>query len=451
MCSKKIEAPPDRYSPFALFVIFVASIGGFLFGYHAAITSGILDILAETFHLELFQKGFLISILLLGGIAGALLSGPMADKWGRKLLLLINAAFFIIGSILLATAKTYVMFLIARFISGFGVGLASVLVPIYLAEVAPPHYRGRFVCLYQMMITIGIVVAYGVNALFAHSEGWRFVLGLSFIPAVLQLITVILIPESPSWLIEKRHLKRAAQAFSKLRRDVEWKKHISEIESTVKAQEKRGLDKHVIYVVLIGLGLSIFQQITGINTIIFYAPTIFKTSSAVSAESALISTLIVGIANCLATLVAIWLVDKVGRRILLLIGVFGMMLSLIALGLSSKIEGGQQIALISTIAYVIGFAISLGPVTWVVLSEIFPLHIRGMAMGLALFFNWLFNYIVSLTFLLLIESWGLSWTFLFYALICIGCFAFIYFLIPETKGKSLEEIAKLFTRKKLKI
>lgn len=448
MRDKHSVAHPDHYSSFALFVILIASVGGFLFGYHSAIASGILDALAETFHLDLLQKGFLISILLLGGIAGALLTGPVADLWGRKPTLLINAIVFIIGSFMLAQVETHSMFLLARFISGFGVGMASVIAPIYLAEVAPPHYRGRFVCGYQLMITLGIVAAYAVNALFADVEGWRFVFWISLAPAALQLATLLMIPESPSWLIEKRYMSQAAHAFSRLRRDVEWKKHLTQINKTVQAQEKRGWDKKVAFIVFIGLCLSIFQQITGINTVIYYAPTIFKSTGAVSAESALMATLLVGIANCLATVVAIWLIDYLGRRFLLLIGVFGMALSLCALAMSTKIEGGQLLALISVIAYVVSFAISLGPVTWVVLSEIFPLNIRGMAMGLALFFNWLFNYIVSLTFLLLIADWGLNKTFLFYALMCVVCFVFIFFLIPETKGKSLEEIARMFARKK---
>lgn len=448
MRDKHSVTHPDHYSSFALFVILVASVGGFLFGYHSAIASGILDALAETFHLAVLQKGFLVSILLLGGIAGALLTGLIADRWGRKPTLLLNAVVFMIGSFMLAQVTTHSMFLLARFISGFAVGMASVIVPIYLAEVAPPHYRGRFVCLYQLMITIGIVAAYAVNALFADAEGWRFVFWISLVPAALQLASLLLIPESPSWLIEKGYMKQAAHAFSRLRRDIEWKKHLIEIDKTVHTQEKRGWDKKIAFIVFIGLCLSIFQQITGINTIIYYAPTIFISTGAVSAESALMATLMVGIANCLATVVAIWLIDYVGRRLLLLIGVFGMAFSLSVLAMSSKMEGGQLLSLISVIAYVVSFAISLGPVTWVVLSEIFPLNIRGMAMGLALFFNWLFNYIVSLTFLILIADWGLNTTFLFYALICVFCFVFIFFLIPETKGKSLEEVARLLTRKK---
>ena len=437
----------DHYSPFALFVILIASLGGFLFGYHSAIASGILDPLAKTFHLELFQKGFLVSILLLGGIAGALLTGPLSDWLGRKTTLFINTAVFIVGSLMLAQTETYSLFLVARFVSGWGVGMASVIVPIYLAEVAPPHYRGRFVCLYQMMITIGIVAAYTANALFAGSQEWRFVFWLSLIPPVIQLISLMALPESPSWLIEKRQINRAARAFSKLRRDVEWKQHLNEMDQTTKAQEKRGWDKKVIFIVCIGLVLSIFQQITGINTIIYYAPTIFQATGAATAETALLSTLIVGIANCLATLVAIWLIDYAGRRLLLLIGVCAMAVSLGALALSSTLGGGQLMGLISVIVYVVGFAISLGPVTWVVLSEIFPLNIRGTAMGLALFFNWLFNYLVSLTFLLLINNWGLNLTFAFYAVMCVGCFAFIFLFIPETKGKSLEEIARMFNVK----
>ena len=440
----------DRYSPFALFVIFIASCGGFLFGYHTAIISGVLGLLANTFHLNVLQEGFLVSILLLGGVVGALFAGVLSDRWGRRNVMFLTTLIFLIGAVILAITANYHLFLAARVIIGIGVGIASLVSPLYLAEVAPPHYRGRFVCLFQIMVAAGILAAYGINALFAQQDSWRVVFWISLIPAGVQLVGLFFIPESPGWLFRKGRPVPAEKALAVLRGDLEWKKHLSEMQmSGTRQYGKRKWEKRLIFIITVGFLLSAFQQITGINTVIYYAPTIFGHTGASSAESALVATLAVGIANFLVTFIAVWLIDKIGRRILLLIGVLGMAVCLGMLIFVLQVEKHPLLAVISVVGYVSFFALSLGPVTWVVLSEIFPLQIRGFAMGLALFSNWFFNYIVSLTFLLLIQHWGISGTFALYTGISLLCFFFIFFCIPETKGKSLEEIEHMLTRRKV--
>ena len=439
----------DKYSPFALFVIFVAGCGGFLFGYHLAMISGVLDLLAHIFHLEVLQEGFLVSILLLGGIVGSLFAGLLSDRWGRRNVMFLTTLIFLMGSVILALTTNYQLFLAARLLCGIAVGIVSVVTPLYLAEVSPPHYRGRFVSLFQIMVAAGILAAYAINALFVKQGEWRIVFWISLIPAGAQLVGLFFIPESPAWLFRKERTELAKKALALLRRDLEWKKHLNEMERSARHHDsKHTWNRGLIVILLIGVLLSTFQQITGINTVIYYAPTLFGQTGASSTESALIATLAVGIANCLMTLIAIWLVDKVGRRILLLIGVLGMAICLAKLIFIVHVGGHHLLAVASVVGYVSFFALSLGPIMWVVLSEIFPLKIRGFAMGVSLFANWLFNYLVSLTFLFLIQSWGIGGTFALYMGLSLLCFLFIFFYIPETKGKSLEEIEQMLTRKK---
>lgn len=457
MASKlKIHSNQDRFSLYSLFVLIVASAGGLLFGYHFAIISGALSFIKAAFHLSAWSEGFVVSILLLGGLAGALSAGSIADKWGRKKVMLITGVIFIIGSLILTTADSYYAMLLGRFITGMSVGLTSVVTPLYLAEIAPPHYRGRFVCVFQLMITLGILLAYGINIGFAKEQQWRLMFLFGSMPAALQCIGLIFLPETPAWLMRHGEIPSALEALEDLRDDTEWKEHLPEMKKTA-APKKQGTWKLLFqsqfrYVVFIGFLLSIFQQITGINTVIFYAPKIFEMTGVVAANDALLVTFLIGVVNCLSTFISIWLLDKVGRRKLLLIGTFGISLSLMLLTFAflSKWVLNDAIAVISVMCYVICFAMSLGPITWVILSEIYPLIIRGKAIALALFANWFFNYVVSLTFLVLLDKLGAGGTFFFYGLISLISFAFIYFCIPETKGKSLEEIEQIVTRGKFR-
>ena len=436
----------DRPTVFALFVVLVVAGGGLLFGYHTAILSGILSAVTEDFSLTLLDEGILVSIVLLGGLVGALFAGAAADRWGRKKVLLATALLFCIGTLIQAAAFSYITLFSGRFLTGVAVGISSVVSPIYLAEVAPPHHRGSFVSAYQLAVAAGILLAYALNLAFAKST-WHIVFYLGFVPSFVQFIGLFFIEETPGWLM--RHSKNglAVESLEHLRRDTDWEKHLPEMKA-IAAPRKKGkvkqlMQPHLKRLLFIGLILSIFQQITGVNTVFYYAPKIFAKGSEAS-QTALIVTLVIGIANLLSTIVSVAFLDKLGRRIFLLAGIAAMIIGQILLTLHSPIIG-----ITGAIIFVIGFAIGLGPILWVLLSEIYPLRIRGKAMGLALFANWLFNYIISLTFLFLLGSLGMSGTFILYAILSILCFIFVYLFVPETKGKSLEEIELLASEGRL--
>ncbi|MCA9947460.1 MAG: MFS transporter, partial [Anaerolineales bacterium] len=307
--------------------------------------------------------------------------------------------------------------LIGRLIAGVGVGLASVTVPLYLAELSPPKSRGALVTLNQLAITVGILLAYLVGLFESGDQSWRIMFGLSIIPAVIQLLGMFLLPETPNYLTVTKEPKSRNKAFFK---------------------------KTMTGALIVGLGLAILQQITGINTVIYYANQIFELAGFGTNISAIWASVGVGIVNVVATLFSVWLLDRVGRRPLLLVGVAGMTLSLLALATTFwlNIPSESYLSVISLMLYVAAFAIGLGPVAWLIISEIYPHQIRGRAMSLAIFANWVSNYIVSLTFLTLIEKITSAGAFFLYAAICGFAFYFVFRFVPETKGKTLKQIEK---------
>jgi sugar porter (SP) family MFS transporter len=431
---------------FALFVLLVASFGGILYGYHTVILSGILKAVGSTFHLTQLDEGFLVSIILLGGLVGALFAGGAADKWGRKKVLIITALAFCIGTLVQVVTPFYSLLIAGRFFTGIAVGVTSVVSPLYLSEIAPPHHRGAFVCTYQLFLASGILLAYGVDIAFNQVTNWNTVFYIGLIPSLLQFLALFFLPETPGWLMKHAQKKEALETLSHLREDIEWKDHVSEMQLTAAPKKKKAfLEPYLKRLMTIGVILSTFQQITGVNTVFYYAPKIFEISHENSTFPLLV-TFGIGLVNVLATIISVVFLDKFGRRIFLLYGTLAMVVGQILLSFAtiSPITG-----IVGAVVYVIGFALGLGPITWVLLSEIYPLSIRGKAVGLALFANWLFNYLVSLTFLLLIEKLGMSLTFALYGFISLLCLIFVYFYIPETKGKSLEEIEFLAAQGKL--
>ena len=443
----------DRLSPFTLFVLLIASFGGILFGYHTAVISGVLTSVATTFKLSVLQQGFVVSTVLLGGLAGSIFAGQLADRLGRKMLMLITAIIFCISSLWLTFADSYTIFLTGRFISGVAIGFSAIVSPIYLGEIAPPRFRGRFVSLFQLMLGVGILLAYTINLLFALKYGWRLAFFISLIPAAIQLIGLFFLPETPAWLFSHHNKKKAAKTLKHLRENSEWKESLHEMKTNEELET--GIKESIWnprfrLVIFIGLLLSIFQQITGINAVIYYAPKLFNSSQATSTHQALLATLAVGIVNVVATIIALSFLDRLGRRLFLLIGVAGMLICQLLLSSAYAQQPVMEgLALAGAMGFVAFFAIGLGPITWVILSEIFPLKIRGKAIGIALFANWLFNYIIAFTFLILIQKLGISGTFLLYGIITLAALFFIYFFIPETKGKSLEEIEAIVVKGKL--
>lgn len=442
----------EKGTPYLLFTVGVATLSGLLFGYHMAVISGALIFLSPAFHLGLAEQEVVVSILLIGSIVGAAVAGTLADKLGRQKTLLIASVVFILGALTIGFSPTYVWLIVGRLISGFAVGLVSLAAPLYIAEISPPQLRGTFVSLHQLAITVGILLSFFVDYLLASSSSWRLMFIVGAIPALIQLVCLFFLGETPPWLFKRGKESQAVALLQKLRLGKGWMHQIDAMKQ-VASPHKTGGWKHLLtpkvrFVLLIGLFLSVFQQITGINTVTYYAPKIFEFAGAESASIALAATLMVGIVNVVATAVAVWLLDRVGRRILLLIGSAGMVISLLLLSAAFFFHSAwtQTTALLSVMGYVAFFAIGLGPVTWVLLSELYPLKIRSHAMTVAMFSNWGSNYLISMTFLGLVQRWGAEGTFLLYAFMSLIAFWFIFRYVPETKGKSLEEIESIILR-----
>lgn len=429
---------------YSIFVSCVAAIGGILFGYNASVISGVLLFITQDFHLTTFQQEIIVSTLLIGALIGALLGGMIADWVGRKKTLFFTLILFFIGVLTLTEATGFQMFLVGRFVSGLAVGIVSMAVPLYIAEMSPPRSRGALVSLNQLCITIGILVSYIVSYAYASEANWRGMFSFAFLPIILQFVGLFFISETPSWLRTRNKSARAEKILQRIRGTKEVSlKEVNKVEDTATKKQWSALfAKTVRLPFLIGIGVSVFQAITGINTVIYYAPRIFQLAGFEATETALFATILVGAVNVVVTIGALWLIDRIGRRPLLICGLIGMGLCLIILGIAFLYEGDAAAlaSVVSLITYVAFFAVSLGPVTWLIVAEIYPLGIRGRAMGIAIFTNWLANFFVSLTFLTLIDKLTATGTFWLYAVICFLGLWFVIKLVPETKGKTFEQI-----------
>jgi sugar porter (SP) family MFS transporter len=437
----------ERPSKFAFWMIVFIGLGSFLYGYTTGIIAPALLYVSKEFSLSHVQQGTLVSIILIAALFGAMVAGSLADWLGRKKVSIATSCFFLLGGVISFLSPSYGWLLIGRVVSGFGVGLISLVAPIYLAEIAPTSTRGAFVSVHQFALVIGILLAYGVGFTFSEAHSWRTMILIGIIPAAIQICTCFFTVESPSILLVKKHQTQAKEAFKRLSSGSGWETHLEETKKLAshKKEKLSSLVKTPLRrVVMIGTMLAIFQQITGINTVIYYAPTIFKEANFSSDSGTLLATMGIGLVNVIMTFVSLWLMDRLGRKKLLIIGQAGMVFSLgiLSLAFFTKSQAIDLIATGSLIFYVAFFSIGLGPVTWVLLSEIYPLKVRGIAMGCATFANWLFNYLVSLTFLDLVESLSSGGVFFLYALITILGIWFTRIFIPETKGKSLEEIER---------
>ncbi|WP_039378215.1 sugar porter family MFS transporter [Parachlamydia acanthamoebae] len=428
--------------PLSLYMIVTLSaLGGLLFGYDTGVISGAILFIRHDFNLSSSQVEIVISSVLLGAIVGSACAGFLSDQLGRWRLLFFTACLFTIASVASAFAPQFSWLAISRIFIGIALGISSAIVPLYISEISPAPIRGRLVSLNQLAITIGILVSYCVDYAFAYSENWRWMIGLGAFPSFIFGIGMLFLPESPRWLIKKGLETEAKRILHILHGKKEAEREIQEIRQVSAGSNTNAFvfTPWVKRMLVVGIGLAIFQQATGINTIIYYAPIIFELAGFKSAVGAVFATSIIGAVNLIATLFALKLLDTLGRRILLLIGLAGMIFSLFALGLASSIphvsEMLGEITLACLIVYVCSFAISLGPIFWLLISEIYPLEIRGKAMSIATITNWLTNFIVAFTFLTLIHSLGQARTFWLYGLISIVAWFFCYFLVPETKIK----------------
>ena len=434
---------------FVFIAALFAALGGLLFGYDTGVISGALIFIKREFGLTTAAEEIVVSGVLLGATIGAIIGGKAADFFGRRKVLLVTAAIFGIGALTSAIAPSPAILIVSRVVLGLAIGLASTNVPVYLSEVAPARARGWVVSLFQLAVTIGIVIAYLTDYAFAGMEGWRWMLGLAVVPALVFGAGMFFLPETPRWLIRGGQHEVAHRVLIRIRELADVDVEIEEIKASLAQQTESGrwvdlLSQQVRPALIVGLGLAIFQQITGINTVIYYAPKILQAAGFNSASGAILATAGVGVVNVGMTIIAMFLVDRAGRRPLLLVGIAGMIVTLGMLGLSFRISNQSVqlawIAVICLMGYVASFAISLGPIFWLMIAEIYPLKIRGLAEGMAATFNWGSNLLVSLTFLTLVEKLGASSTFLLYAFASVASWLFAYYLVPETKGRTLEEI-----------
>src|SRR5215212_7557798 len=433
---------------FVYVVASVAALGGLLFGYDTGVISGALLFIGKDFQLTAFLEGFIVSSLLLGAVVGAGISGVLSDRLGRRTIILVAATIFAIGAVGAGLAPNVGTLIFFRFWLGLGVGSASALVPSYISGSAPTDVRGSLSSLFQLAITIGILVAYLVNAAFASAGTWRWPLGLAVFPALVLLIGMYFLPETPRWLVSKGREEEARRVLSRTRTEEEVESELKDIRRTEEEQAEQAgyrelLAPWVRPMLVVGIGLAVFQQFVGINTVIYYAPTIIKSTGLADVASVL-ATVGIGVVNVLMTIVAIIVIDRVGRKPLLLVGLAGMVISLGIIGAAFLFSGLSGIVSWVTLAglmlYIASFAVSFGPVLWVMLPEIFPLNARGTGTGVSALSNWGANFVVAQSFLPLVALIGKTTVFWILAGICIVAALFIHFLVPETKGRSLEQI-----------
>lgn len=446
---------------YILFIALSAALGGLLFGYDTAVISGAIGNLTEYFHLTPVETGWAISSALVGCLIGAFFSDYLSNRLGRRATMLITAILFILNSIGTALPNSFTMFVLFRIVGGIGVGIASMVVPMYIAEIAPPKRRGALVGNYQLAIVIGIVVVYFVNYFIALQGdahwnlniGWRWMFGSEIIPSILFLIFIFLIPESPRWLFQKGETAKAITVLEKLNAPEDAVLVQTEIESSLH-QEDKNQWKHLVNPIVkkalfVGIGLSILQQLTGINAILYYAPEIFKSLGS-STDVSLLETSILGVVNLIFTLLAIKWVDKMGRKPLLYIGSIGMTIALAAVGLFIYYDAVGNWVLPFLLLFMASFSISWGPIVWVLLSEIFPNKIRSLALAISVFIQWVANFVVTQVFPSLVENQWLkdnfngAFPFYLFSVICLFSLFFVWKKVPETKNKTLEEMDTLW-------
>lgn len=447
MASSASSGSSGSGTRFVSVVATIAALGGLLFGYDIGIISGALLFIRDAFPLTPFLEGLVVSSILIGAVIGAGTSGNLSDRLGRRKLILIAAVIFAGGAIGMALSPSLWLLILFRIITGLGVGASSVLVPTYIAEIAPTEMRGSLSSIFQLAITLGILLAYIVNFTLSGFEAWRWMLGLAAVPAVVLFVGMYLVPETPRYLVKNGYMEQARSVLRRSRGYQDVEQEIAEIQEVEQEESQLGaselLSTWVRPMLVVGIGLAVLQQLVGINTIIYYAPTIIN-STGVGVSASILATVGVGVVNVLFTFVAIWLIDKIGRKKLLLYGLTGMTIATFMLGLGFALPGLSGavawITLGSMFLYIASFAASFGPILWVMLPELFPLKIRGSAVGVSSLSNWAANFAVALSFPILVAAFSQTPVFWGLGVMCIVSMIFVYFVVPETMGRSLEEI-----------
>lgn len=423
-------------------ISFISALGGYLFGFDFAVISGALPFLQKQFGLDSYWEGFATGSLAIGAIIGCVIAGKVSDGYGRKKGLLIAAAVFAISSLAMAFAGSRDLFIAARCMAGIGVGMASMLSPMYIAEVSPAHLRGRMVSINQLTIVMGILITNLVNYNLRNigEDAWRWMFGLGVIPSVLFLIGASWLPESPRWLVKAGQMAKAQSILSKIGGTDFANESLSSIQRSLEGATKINyrslLNKAVLPAVIIGIGLAVFQQLCGINVVFNYTPRIFESIGA-TRDDQLLQTVFIGGVNLVFTLLAMLLVDKLGRKPLMLLGAAG--LAVLYIVVVQLLSAGSMNVSWFLLAAIGIYAVSLAPVTWVLISEIFPNKVRGIATSIAVICLWAAYFILVFTFPILFEKFKDN-TFYFYAAVCLIGLLFVWLKVKETKGKTLEEL-----------
>ena len=446
-----------NWSPALVLVLVVVLLSGALFGYDQGVISGALEGIQRSLKLSPTLLEVVTSWVTLGALAGSLAGGEIADRLGRRTALLAAAGLFAAGAAVEALAPNVTILVAGRLVVGFGVGVAAVAAPLYAAELAPAEHRGRFVSAYQLAITIGIFLAYLIDQALASDREWRIMLGVSAVPALLLLVAILPAVESPRWLVRMGQRDRARDSIVRARPWVDPDVRLKSIEDSLRDEPPNASWSEVFAPawrrpLTIGIGLAVFQQITGINAVIYYSDRIFAAAGFSSPQAqTMATTWAIGAVNVVATLIAVAFIDKLGRRPLLLAGLAGMCVSLAAVGLAFFSAGtaamsptAGMVTLVALILFIVSFAFSLGPVVWTVINEIFPGRVRGRAVAVATAVNWGAAFLVSEFFITLVDAIGEAGTFALFAIFCVAGGVWVYHRVPETKGRSLEQIESLW-------
>ena len=447
----------------------IGSLGGLLFGFDTAVISGTFSFIQQYLSLNEIEIGWFTSSALIGAIIGALVSGSLSDRFGRKPILIIAAFLFFISALGCTIPNSFIFLIVARIIGGIGVGMASVLAPLYISEFSPPKIRGKLIALYQLSIVIGILLAYLSNRLLLKfsqestsllnetdklykifvSEVWRGMFGLEMIPSGLFILLLFLIPESPRWLIRNKNPEKGFNILTKISGKKIAEKEFIEIKNSIRKFKGRIEDllrPGLRLALLVGIGLSVFGQFTGVNVIIYYGPTILE-NAGFKIDGALQFQIAIGLINLIFTIIALWKIDRWGRRPLLVYGMFSVFISLIIIAFQFTFDSSQGILILVMLCiYMASLALSINAVIWVLIGEIFPNRIRGSAMSIVTFTNWGANFLTAFTFPWYIDKIGMGGGFFTFAGMCLLATIFFNKYVPETKGKTLEEIENFWTK-----
>jgi sugar porter (SP) family MFS transporter len=445
-----LSASPRVNRGFILRISSIAGLGGVLYGYDMGIIAAAAIFVKRTWALSTLMEELVVSIVLIGAMIGAIVGGAIADRIGRRATLVWAGGIFITGSLLAPLSANVFVLIVARAIIGIGIGFTSVTAPVYVSELAPPQSRGMLIGLYQFALTVGIALANLVGYWLAAQQAWRLMFGIAVVPTVFFLGVILTVPESPRWLFAHGRPKEAAAVLRIYMDEMGAQRFLDDIEQGLKMpMEQRWSalwSPAVRGPLFIAVGLTVLQQVTGINTIIYYGPQIFELAGSSSHANAILATLIVATVNVVATVVGIALVDRIGRKPLLYVGVTGMTIALFALSFAFGHQGilGSSlgsIAITCLVVYIACFAFSLGAIAWILVAEVFPLRVRGRGVAAGTLFSGIANFAVSLTFLTLINILGSAGTFAIYGTLCIATLVFVRFVVPETRGRDLESIS----------